>query len=547
MSPDTVVFRVQQHRDRWSWRGGEAGIVSLSEKPSVADLRKIDIFQSYDDALLETLSADISIASWASGAVLFEEGGYIDLAFYILEGEVGVYLSSKRDTEPVASAPIFERHPTAQTLVLKPGTVPADSLPSIYNRKGDLGSGSGDRPLLSVMDFDLPSGTAEVRLGPGEFFGEIGALSGWPQSVTAKTRTECRLVQIRLPALRLMKRRSAALKDRLDGIYRERSMLPQLRACPLFEGCSEAMLTELAIGSELASYNPGDAVIEEGAPIHAVYLIRSGFVKLSQRAGHGERAVSYLSKGMTFGEVELLLDRVDASQFSVSSVGFAELVKIPSVEVRQLLQTSPAVEGRLWERAVERIKSTGAARADSRRSEFIEVALNEGLVEGNSILVINLDDCTRCDDCVRACASTHEGRPRFVREGERLGNLLVAKSCYHCQDPVCLVGCPTGAIRRANVGDVVEIKETICIGCGTCSSNCPYDAIVMHDTGSVWPDNALPKALRGTPRQVASKCDLCHTSSAGPACVRNCPQGCAFRVGSLEAFAQLQATGRLGR
>jgi Fe-S-cluster-containing hydrogenase component 2 len=102
-----------------------------------------------------------------------------------------------------------------------------------------------------------------------------------------------------------------------------------------------------------------------------------------------------------------------------------------------------------------------------------------------------------------------------------------------------MIGCPTGAIRRANVGDVVEVQEQICIGCGTCASNCPYDAIVMHDTGTTWPDNALPKHLRGTPRAVASKCDLCYTSADGPACVRNCPHHCAFRVSSVAEFSEL--------
>ncbi|MCZ6508133.1 MAG: 4Fe-4S dicluster domain-containing protein, partial [Acidobacteria bacterium] len=156
-----------------------------------------------------------------------------------------------------------------------------------------------------------------------------------------------------------------------------------------------------------------------------------------------------------------------------------------------------------------------------------------------SILAIDLNRCTRCDDCVRACAATHDGLPRFVREGSTYGNLLVAKSCYHCRDPVCLVGCPTGAIHRAGVGDVVEISPEICIGCSSCANNCPYDAIMMHETGETWPEDTVPEGLRGRDRNLASKCDLCHDTGHGPACVSNCPQGCAYRVGSLEEFEKL--------
>lgn len=140
---------------------------------------------------------------------------------------------------------------------------------------------------------------------------------------------------------------------------------------------------------------------------------------------------------------------------------------------------------------------------------------------------------------MKACADTHGGRPRFIREGNRYENLLIAKSCYHCRDPVCLVGCPTGAIHRAGVGDVVEIDEDVCIGCSTCFRNCPYDAIVMWEAGESWPEDMVPTGLRGKERQSASKCDLCHETGHGPACVINCPQGCAYRVGSLEEFREL--------
>jgi Fe-S-cluster-containing dehydrogenase component len=169
----------------------------------------------------------------------------------------------------------------------------------------------------------------------------------------------------------------------------------------------------------------------------------------------------------------------------------------------------------------------------------MQTALEKGLVQGHSILVIDLNVCTRCDECVRGCADTHEGRPRFVREGDKHENLLITKACYHCHDPVCLVGCPTGAIRRASVGDVVEIVDDLCIGCQACANNCPYDAIVMHETGETWAENMIPELLRGKPRLLASKCDLCYKNNHGPACVHNCPHGCAIRIGSVEEFQRL--------
>jgi len=535
----TQLRRIDQYRDRWTSRGTGTGLLSLSDKPSPAELSAIELFADHDDAFLERISPDVSIAVWERGSVLFEEGSYLDLAFFVLEGTVEVAVHGlAAGSRP---APIFDLSRT----VIAPGATTLGGSGSVDAGAADAATHRApptDRSItfLASAEFDLPTG-AGASLGPGELFGEIGAMSGWPQSVTAQCRTDCKLVQIRVPALRMMKRKSRALSDRLDGIYRRRSLAAQLKTTPLFADCSEAFLADLEATVELVSCEPGEALVRLGEPVDALYLVRSGFLKLSQRLGEGELAFSYLSKGMTLGEVELMLDGLDAWEVSATSVEYAELVRIPRDSFARLLAAYPGLEEELWRTASERIREAGRARRHIGHTEFTEVALDQGLVQGSSILVIDLESCTRCDDCVRGCASTHGGRPRFVREGDKYKNLLLARSCYHCRDPVCLVGCPTGAIHRAGVADVVAIDDRLCIGCSTCANNCPYDAIVMHDTGETWPDDMVPVGLRGRQRDVASKCDQCFDTGHGPACVESCPHGCAFRVGSLAELEALLA------
>lgn len=537
----TMLKRIEQYHDRWSSYGGQTGIVAISEKLSPAELRGYEIFHGYDDKFLEKISPDVSVVVWREGSVLFEQGTYLDLAFFVADGEVEVFVEGV--SEGPASAPIFDTSRTAMIPQVAEGPPSADTvvgrtafvkLPAISQ------TGTHEITFLAAMDFDLPRGDA-ARLGPGELFGEIGAMSGWPQSVTARTVSECRLVQIRLPALRLMKRKSKALKERVDQLYKERALFAQLKSTPLLRGCNDFFIQGLMEVVELLSCDPGEVVVREGDAADAVYLVRSGFVKLEQRFGEGDLAVSYLSKGMTLGEVEFLIDDLDRFEATATSVEYAELVKIPAGAFARLAALSPEIEEELWRTAAARIKEFGAGKRDVSRAEFVQVALDSGLVQGNSILVIDLETCTRCDDCVRACAATHGGRPRFVREGDKVENLLVPKSCYHCRDPVCLVGCPTGAIHRAGWQAVVEVDDEICIGCGTCARNCPYDAIVMHETGESWPDDMIPTGLRGTERLLASKCDLCESTGHGPACVSNCPQGCAYRVGSVEELREVLA------
>jgi CRP-like cAMP-binding protein/Fe-S-cluster-containing dehydrogenase component len=532
----TEQRQLVQYRDRWSSFDELSGLADLSQRLTVDQLRQFELFADFDDRLLGRIASDVSLATWNPGSVLFEQGAYIDLAFSVVEGEVEVFLQGVDDAgaEP---RPIFDLSRTMIGEAPPSAATSAATGATVLMRRATRPRPS-EITVLSTMDFDLPRGAA-ARLGPGELFGEIGAMSGWPQSVTARTVGTCRLLQVRLPALRLMKRRSKPLKARLDELYRERSLTAQLRGTPLFRGLAEPLIEALKESVELVSCDPDEVVVREGEPADALYLVRSGFLKLMQEFGEGEIAVSYLSKGMTLGEAELLIDGVESWRTSAVSVEYGELVKLPRGVFDQLLAGQPKLAEQLWRSAAERIKEAGATRRDVARADFLQVALESGLVQGNSILAIDLERCTRCDDCVRACAATHGGRSRFVREGGRVGNLLVAKSCYHCRDPVCLVGCPTGAIHRSGEDDVVAVDEQICIGCSACANNCPYDAIVMHDSGEVWPEDMVPTGLRGKDRQVASKCDLCHETGHGPACVSNCPQACAYRVGSVEQMQRL--------
>ena len=528
---DTQKRRLAQYRDRWSEHGLNTAITAISDKLTPAQLREYELFAEYSDNFLEKISPDVAVVQWQEGALLFEEGAYIDLAFFVVSGQVEASLrrGPREEKQPITN-PSLTNLPVSgnETVVLDLVTL---------SKQAARGKGNTQIAMLSTMDFNLPKETA-ASLGPGELFGEIGALSGWPQGVTARTLGPCELIQIRLPALRLMKTRSPHLKERLDRLYRERSLFAQLKTTPLLSGLADSYLEKLCERVELVSLAPDETVAVQGDTVDALYLVRSGFLKLSQRFGSDDLTVSYLSKGMSLGEVELLIDELPGWESTVTSVEYAELIRIPRGVVLELMKQDPSIEDQLWRSAGKRVKEVGYSRRHLDHSRFTDLALDLGLVQGNSILVIDLAQCTRCDDCVRACAATHGGQPRFVREGNRIGNLLIPKSCYHCKDPVCLVGCPTGAIHRSGRDDVIDVDGDICIGCATCANNCPYDAIVMHDMKESWPGDMVPTGLRNTPRFQAGKCDLCHDTGHGPACVINCPQGCAGRIDSPAALQE---------
>lgn len=106
-----------------------------------------------------------------------------------------------------------------------------------------------------------------------------------------------------------------------------------------------------------------------------------------------------------------------------------------------------------------------------------------GLPEGQRLMLIDLDRCTRCDECVQACVTTHaDGRSRLFLSGPRVDHhYLVPTTCRSCLDPVCMIGCPVGSIHRGQQGEML-IRDW-CIGCGLCAKQCPYGAIQMHPLG----------------------------------------------------------------
>lgn len=128
---------------------------------------------------------------------------------------------------------------------------------------------------------------------------------------------------------------------------------------------------------------------------------------------------------------------------------------------------------------------------------------------------VNEKWCLGCHLCEYNCAFANSGLsdmaklkgrkiyPRIRVEGD--DRVTFAVSCRHCQDPICIKSCISGALHRDENGTVC-IDKTKCVGCLTCVLVCPYGAVTSDESGAVM------------------KCELCLKNSSGePACVKGCP------------------------
>ena len=138
------------------------------------------------------------------------------------------------------------------------------------------------------------------------------------------------------------------------------------------------------------------------------------------------------------------------------------------------------------------------------------------------------DNCIGCHACEAACSEKNDlpAHISFRSVGYVEGGTYpdfhrvnISMACNHCDDPVCLKGCPTRAYTKfAEYGAVLQDPD-ICFGCGYCTWVCPYNAPQLDP-------------IKGD----VSKCNMCVDRlevGLKPACVSACLAG-ALDFGVLE-------------
>jgi Fe-S-cluster-containing hydrogenase component 2 len=251
-------------------------------------------------------------------------------------------------------------------------------------------------------------------------------------------------------------------------------------------------------------------------------------VKVSQSRPGGERVLNYVGPSGYIGEIGLLSGLPELRDLAPAGVRTAtctaldhvDLVRISAADFRAILDQSPAVRAAVIAEARARLLSNQQDLRDVREAP-LESFLDQGLQEAKNLLVLDLTKCTRCDECTKACADTHQGVTRLIREGLRFDRFLVASSCRSCLDPYCMVGCPVGSIRRHKSNEIHI--ENWCIGCGLCAENCPYGNINMIEQ--------YDKSVKANVHK-ATTCDLCTSlgPNSEPSCVYACPHDAAHRM-----------------
>ncbi len=151
--------------------------------------------------------------------------------------------------------------------------------------------------------------------------------------------------------------------------------------------------------------------------------------------------------------------------------------------------------------------------------------------------------CTACKTCQVACKETYMlpsntlwrkvhtyqsgswtlDEATGVYEAKDMLGYHISIACNHCANPACVAVCPTGAHTKDAETGITTINPEICIACGTCKNNCPYDSPSLNEV-----------------KNVMTKCDMCKgliEKGEKPICVA----GCLMRAFDFGELSELQA------
>ena len=381
-------------------------------------------------------------------------------------------------------------------------------------------SEAGDRLDIAAVDVQ------------GAFFGEGALLGRGVRSATIKAdgATEC--IEIERNPFDILARRYKKARKELETSYHARMISTYTRLHRYLGRLDERMLARLFKKATLQKVERNETVCTAGDVAKTVMLVKDGVLKAVRDAPDDRKSIlAYFNTGDIAGVHDQAI-----RDYSLVAMGQAEIIHFDRHAFAELEEVAPAIFARFGK---DDMRRQGALQnASTTVVNIAQAFLAEG-VEVESLLVINMDTCVRCGNCVRACHDRHEFtrldrrgpifRRRVATTSTKYQHVMLPSSCRHCRDPECMIGCPTGAIQRFPNGDV-DINDN-CIGCDNCARKCPYGNITMRPLS--------PNEIKDDITKRAIKCTLCRGYEYAN-CVHECPRGAIIRVDPLRYFDELQ-------
>lgn len=133
-------------------------------------------------------------------------------------------------------------------------------------------------------------------------------------------------------------------------------------------------------------------------------------------------------------------------------------------------------------------------------------------------LLIDLDICSKCEDCEMLCSYIQHPSNNGIRNLREFAHFAVI--CRRCDDAPCVASCPWEALELQRDTNIIKRYTMRCTSCKSCSRACPF--------GVIYPET-IPL--------VISRCDFCIgriKEEETPICLESCGHG-GIKYGEFEA------------
>ena len=191
------------------------------------------------------------------------------------------------------------------------------------------------------------------KIGKGNFFGEMGLISGRRRTATVRAVEPCILLETKRNQILKLMSSVPTVSDAIDQVF-----FLRILKSSIFPAADSLFLAELTQNAERANFKKGEKLFSEGDEGDALYVILKGSVKISRKNSGGvDIAQTYLPAGKYVGEMALVSDEPRSA--TVTAIVPCKTLRILKEDFRRLLESSPdtlkAVQRTIEERRIENL------------------------------------------------------------------------------------------------------------------------------------------------------------------------------------------------
>jgi CRP-like cAMP-binding protein len=202
-------------------------------------------------------------------------------------------------------------------------------------------------------------------VGPGDFFGEVALVSEGPRLASVVATERAVLLELSRGRMEAVAARHPQVATVVEDFYRQRVVDNVLRTNPLFTRMTPEQKAAVALDFQVRQVAPAEALLTQGQPGDAFYVVLRGSCTPWLEQLHGRRvALAVLREGDVFGEISLLLDKPVSA--TVRADGAGVVLRLERAAFEKHLLSQPGLKGMLMRMGTERLQRTAQVMASGR-------------------------------------------------------------------------------------------------------------------------------------------------------------------------------------